>query len=165
MKPHVMLVCVLLGATVSCEQAPTTPAVNPATLMTENAERAKLGLRQVGTNWFLYSVEFGEEKWKITPDGYEAKKICRDTENRILWEADSYYSGKTFVVPNDPGIDSTGWEFISVVYDYRLRELTVSYVGKDPAVRGLFPPLSGDIVTNNVSVADTILKMWGMSRL
>jgi hypothetical protein len=131
--------------------------------MAENAQRATLGLRLVKTNWFLYNVEFGEENWKIDPAGYEAKKIHRNANGTIVWEEDYYYSGRTFLFPPDKGTD---WERVTVHYDYTKSLLTVSYVGLDPSVTRLFGD-SGPIaqMTNNMSVADEILKKWGFPRL
>ena len=132
--------------------------------MAENAERSKLGLRLVKTNWFLYSVEFSEENWKLTPNGYEAKKIHRDANNVVTWEEDYYYSGKKFLF--SPEKKNTTEEFITIHYDYTTSSLNISYVGLDPSITAMFGghgPI--ETISNNISVADEILKKWGISRL
>lgn len=57
------------------------------------------------------------------------------------------------------------WEFLAISYSYTNKVLDVEYVGDDPAVPALLSqiaPTSTD--KEKFSVADEILKRWGMSR-
>jgi hypothetical protein len=152
-----------LCASISCQKATTTTGVIPAITLTENSNRTVLGLRLVKTNWLLYDVEFGEEKWKITPDGYEAKKIYRDSDNKIQWEDDYYYTGRTF--RHDPD-GPQGSEMLTVHYDYIARSLDIRYVGEDSSISGLLTKITpASTISNKLSVADDILSKWGIPRL
>jgi hypothetical protein len=128
----------------------------------ENATRAKLGLRVIQPSWYLYSVEFDEENWKIVSTGYQAKKLHRDPSGKLLWEQDYYYSGRTFV-------DFKGgeeWEMLAVDYNYNTRSLAVDYVGQDPPVESLIDKLTpGSTIKEKFSVADQVLKKWSLTRL
>jgi len=167
MKIHRSTVLVLFAfllMIMSCQKSSTTISASAAITMAENKQRAIVGLRLVKTNWFLYSTQFNEESWKInSADEYEAKKIHRDPNGTVIWEEDYYYSGRTFLFPPDKGTD---WENVTVNYDYTKHLLTVSYVGVDPSITRLFGG-SGPIIqmTNNMSIADEILKKWGISKL
>jgi hypothetical protein len=156
-----LMFCVLC-ASMSCRKATPVTGTVPAITMAENSNRAALGLREVKTNWFIYNVEFGEEKWKITRDGYEAKKIYRDSDNKIQWEEDYYYTGRTFrEFPDSP----QGWEMLTVHYDYTTRELNVYYVGIDPAISALMTKITpASTMSNKLSVANDILSKWGIPR-
>jgi hypothetical protein len=156
-----LLACALLCAAVSCEFSSTPPAP-PAATFTENAERARLGLRVVQTNWFFCGEQLGEEDWKISKtDGNIAKRIYR-YDHKLSWEDDCYYSGKSL----PPGVSRTGAESVLVHYDYDAREFAVEYIGVDPSIISLFDKAGPTLVTtNDLSVADTILKKWGLSRL
>jgi hypothetical protein len=154
----VVITCLLT----SCERPAATSTSLSALTSSENVRRVSLGLRPVGTNWFFYNAEFGEENWKLTPNGYGAKKIHRDSENNIQWEEDYYYSGRTFKTLPD---NSTGWEMLTVHYDYTNSSLYLEYVGTDTAVEaiaasGTYAP----IMSNKLVIADQILKRWGQSR-
>jgi hypothetical protein len=55
---------------------------------------------------------------------------------------------------------------VLVHYDYDAREFAVEYIGVDPSIISLFDKAGPTLVTtNDLSVADTILKKWGLSRL
>ena len=160
----ILFAWVIFCVTTSCQKPTTSAPAIPAITLAENKQRALLGLRLVKTNWFLYGVQFGEEIWKITShDNYEAKKINRDANGVIQWEEDYYNSGKTFLFPPDKGTD---WESITVHYDYPTSILTVSYVGLDPSITALFGD-TGPIATktNDMSIADEILRKWSTPRL
>jgi hypothetical protein len=120
--------------------------------------------------------------WK---DGKHAcKKVCYDDYvdkhgistsheysydyDRILWEQDYYYTGRTY-----PSFDTdagTSWEKLAILYDYRTRRFTVHVTTDDQKVLALANMLGfhgGMGATNQetLEVADKILKKWGKSRL
>jgi len=154
---------------------PPTPASAPASTPAENTQRATLGLRQVKKGWYLYKIEFGEEVWAVSSsDLREAKRIKRDSNGALVWEADCYYSGAMFTT-----IDGTCSEMIQVVYhwvpgDSAVRigtkaaadELSIDYVGLNPAVSALLDTIKPTSTNaERLGVVDEILKMWGLSRL
>ena len=159
----VLLFTIGLFLQLSCARPLKTSVGIPSVTMSENTNRATLGLRQVGTNWCLYSSEFGEENWKIDPHGYEAKKIHRDSESKIQWEEDYYYSGKTFHRnPDSP----TTWEILTVHYDYTTKAVDIEYVGEDPTVSASFSRITPRSTNKEkFDVADEILGRWGSPRL
>jgi len=167
------LSCCLFG----CKKGatPPTPASAPASTPAENTQRATLGLRQVKKGWHLYKIEFGEEVWAISSsDLREAKRIKRDSNGALVWEADCYYSGAMFTT-----IDGTSWEMIQVVYHWvpgdsaarigtpaAANELSVDYTGQNPAVAALLDAIKPTSTNaEKLAVVDEILKMWGLSRL
>lgn len=147
---------------VACNSGSNNNASMGNNTIAENQERARLGLRLLGTNWCLYRAEFGEEDWKVaSSDGWIAKKIHRDSDGKLVWEEDYYYSGRTFVSPK--GQD---WEMLTVHYDYGSSAITASYIGPNPAITSLFDR-HGSGATNAQKVLDIeqILKTWGIPRL
>jgi hypothetical protein len=176
MDRHMLLVSVLtLSCCISgCKRSttPPSPASAPASTAAENKQRAALNLRQVKANWYLYGIEFGEEVWKIrSSDPSGAKQIKRDADGGLVWEGDYYYSGATFAT-----IDGTQWEMIQVVYNWvanesggikgAANELSVDYVGQNPAVSALLDTIKPTSTNaEKLSVVDQILKMWGIPRL
>lgn len=159
----IALLCVIvICLAASCKRITKASTGIPAITMKENGRRAALGLQVVGTNWFLYSSEFGEENWKIDPKGYLAKKIHRDSQNTIQWEEDHYYSGKSFRAnPDDP----TEWEMLTLHYEYATGILDLRYVGQDVSIITLVTKsAAAPTLSDKLKIADEILKKWGMSR-
>ena len=152
-----------LGFLFSCAKPSKMLTGIPSTTLNENTNRSIAGLRLVQTNWFLYRAEFGNEDWKISPAGYLAKRIHRDSENKIQWEEDYYYTGKTFRRnPDSP----TDWEMLTIHYDYITKALDIEYVGDDAAVLALLSRItSSSTDKDKFSVADEILHGWEMQRL
>lgn len=124
----------------------------------ENQERVRIGLRQLKPDWFLYSAEFDEENWKITPSDRIAKKLHRDKTSKLVWEEDYYYSGQKFVT--EKGQD---WELIAVHYDYNSGTLAIHYIGQDSAISEMLDKLdSTSAVNEKLLIADQILKKWAV---
>ena len=152
----------LLCIEVRCaEQTMPKPSL---TTMVENRNRENLGVRTIKAEWYLYRIQFGHEDWKLSShDRWLAKRVQRDSKEKLLWEEDYYHSGKTFKTANN----GTGWESITIHYDYRSQTLEVHYIGKNPALIKAFEMLKGkaSTQTEKLSVVDTTLKEWGLSRL
>jgi len=140
-------------------------AANQKRMEVENHKRVELGLRVIRPpDWYLYSVEFDEENWKKTSAGdYEAKKLHRDPDGRLVWEEDYYYSGRSYIEPNN-GVRV--WEMLTINYDYTSSSLAVEYGDDDPTIQSLIDKLSaGSTMKEKLSIADQILTKWGLSRL
>lgn len=156
---------VLLAATivlgVSCGDRQPATVVSGAKLATENEERAKLQLRQIHPDWYLYRREFGADDWKIASSDGLVKRVQRDTTGKLLWEEDYYYTGRTFSTS-----EGQQWETLTVHYDYGPRKLLVSYVGQDATTSSLVGRANSlATTTEKLSVVEEILRRWGIPRL
>jgi len=130
-------------------------------MISENQERSRLGLRLLKTNWIAYRVEDGEEDWKMTPsEDWLAKKTHRDSNGKLVWEEDYYYSRRTFTT--EKGVN---WEMLSVQYDYQKDAIAVFYVGRDSAVESLVDRIGIAVPSDKLKLVDDIVKRWGISRL
>lgn len=179
----------------------------PKKIAQTNELRRQHGVRQIKDDWVFCIRRAGEEVWK---DGKHAcKKICYDdhsTEHgssaspeysynydRMLWEQDHYYTGRTFPsFDTDAGPSS---ENLAVYYDYRTGRFTVHVTTDDQQVlalantrvsdggmgvtnQGTSRAIQAQLVRVNefyglgeatneqaLEFADKVLKMWGKSRL
>lgn len=141
-----------------------------------NEVRKKLGIRQIKKHWTFYGREFGAEKWK---DGNSSCKVVMYDKSyeTILWEQDSYYTGRQF--RSLDGETSSVAEFLTVSYDYRTKRFGFASVTDNMEIMDMEMALHettleavGEILgfmgrTNDetLKVADKILKMWGLERL
>lgn len=160
--------------------APSFSTDLPANTAATNAMRKELGLRLIDPEkWFFYGTrtfdDKREEVWKTSRDGYECKKVAYYRTGAILWEEDYYYTGKTFM----PGVDPDAGhahEMLVIHYEYGTRNMEVTYIGQDAAVRTLFGQTRpGDVASSKdvlplfdvnaqKALADKVLAMWGMTR-
>lgn len=144
--------------------------VPPADVKQTNEVRRTHGIREISPKWEFYDRENSEEKWhwpRQDGAGHLCKKVMRDAEDRITWEEDYYPSGASF-----PSTDGTGFESLTIHYDYGSKSFSIGYVGIDPMARsvlsGLRSTSAGYVANDNeatLKAADAILAMWALSRL
>jgi hypothetical protein len=165
-RTAIFLLLFLLGCNV--DNSGNFSTVMPTDVDETNEVRAKIGLREIQEDWTFYGKQFNADSWKKNGAIGECKKVQRGVRGKmILWEEDYYYSGATYT-----DIDGTGWEFLTIHYDYRTDQLCVAYVGintKSESLVSSLPPLlnghAGATKDQTFAVADAILKQWGTSRL
>ena len=136
----------------------------PSDVPQTNADRQRIGIRQIKPTWVLDRREFNAEDWKPNASpGPACKRVQRAKDsNRILWEEDYYYSGGTYT-----DADGTGWEHVAIHYDYPSGEFQLHYLGTNAALHALAEPFRTG-TTNSAAVtkaADAVLKSIGLPRL
>lgn len=144
----------------------TTP---PTDTKQTNQVREKIGIRRIKDNWTFYGRQFSTEKWSNN-----SKNLCKivmraQDGNEVLWEEDYYYSGATYVDPNNGG---TVWEFLTIHYDYCAERFYIGYTGINPAIMSLLKKLEntshglmGETNESTIFAADSVLEKWGLKRL
>jgi hypothetical protein len=200
---------VVVLPTCACRQERywSTDPPPPEKIAQTNELRRQHGVRQIKDDWVFYIRNFGEEVWKDGEGG--SKKVCYDDYSgkhgtsrsheysydydRILWEEDYYYTGRTF-----PSFDTdagTTYERLTVHYDYRTRRFTVFLMTDSQEVLAVansvgfhagmgatnqetsramqaqlmainkFYGMGGATNEKALELADNVLKIWGKSRL
>ncbi|MGB2808882.1 MAG: hypothetical protein WBC22_14150 [Sedimentisphaerales bacterium] len=145
-----------------------------------NKVRSELGIRQIKENWIFYGRRSGNEGWK-DENGNSCKDVMYDKNyEKILSEADYYYSGRLFPTPDPDTFLDTSLvdENLQIVYDYRIKRFGIVVATDNEDIQSMEDKLS-DTTPDNVAingfmgrtnkdtleVADKILKMWGLERL
>lgn len=159
---HIACVFFLCGLS-SCNRnsSATSKTASAANVAAESARRTQVPLRQIKASWKFYKAERNEEVWTSTAGGEEVKRLHRSDKGLLEWEEDYYYSGRTFST-----IDGVNWENMVLHFDYLTGQFKLYYVGQSPAVETLMSQLPGSSTNQQtLSIADQILKLWGLSRL
>lgn len=136
----------------------TLPIQDPSV---SNKLREEIGLRLINTNWHFAYREFGIENW-VASSGKSTKSIQYDNGGALNWEEDTYLSGAAFILPSG----KSGAERLSIIYYYKEKRAEVAYSG---AASNILAALNGYIFTGPkeqvFEKADSVLALWGMSRL
>ena len=111
----------------------------------------EIGLPLMGDNWILYKSTATEEHWVVREGSPSGKTILKDTLGNILKEEDHYYSGARFTSAHD-----YGWEFISALYDYRIKQISLSYSGTNEAAAAMAAPFKMTSNGGSTNVVDAI---------
>ena len=138
-----------------------------------NVVRREFGIREVKQDWEFYLHQFNTDTWKS--GDYECKTVTLHNEklDEILWEADIYHTGVTWT-----DYDGTGWEYMTIVYNYSDKTFYLNIVSQRPAVNVLIeglecvtwgkPGQAGHKAESNektLEIADKILSALGLTRL
>ena len=151
----------------SCAPHTDFSTIPPKDIEKTNRVRERIGIRVIQSTWAFYGSEFGADKWENGGVGF-CKCVQKNANNSIDWEEDYYYSGRSVT---DPEKGKT-WESLTVHYDYSVSRVFISYCGDNSRLQALTHTLRSDkagwIGTSDaetLKVADSILAMWGLSRL
>jgi hypothetical protein len=139
MKVKWLLLSLCGGALITAcnQQAPSSAqmAQNQASQTvgrTLNPQRKELGLRTIGDNWVLYRANGNQEDWVVRKGSPSGKTVFKDASGNVTTEEDHFYSGARYYYRHD-----YGWEFISVSYDYRTKQVAISYSGTNQVTEGI----------------------------
>ena len=173
----------------SCGRSPramATGVVRPAPeptaeqMLAENAERERIGLRQIDTAWSFHAPTNrafkGHEVWRVpTPDDPRfktniVKVVWRHPDGTIAGELDYYRSGRYFFLGAEgPDMEREGIhdEFMYTQYDYASQTLSLHYVGKDVEIYSRCKELNSQPreFAEVTTVTDELLAVWDQSRL
>jgi len=152
----------------------STAPPSPQKIATTNKVREQLGIRQIKNTWTFYGREFGAEKWKS--NNMPCKTLQHDKKyEAILWEQDSYYTGRRFRSLDE---DSGPWtEHLVVFYDYRTKRFGLVAVTDNEEIMDMEQALHettpqgeplgfmGRTNDQTLEVVDKILTMWKLERL
>jgi len=134
---------------------------NRTNILALNAERAKLGLREIGVHWVLYRSLDDQEDWKMSRTGFLAKSVFKDESGAIRSEEDYYYSGRQYT-----DFEGHGWERITVHFDFVTKEVTLSYTGTNLTVRGTLSSFKTGLgkpssdMAGAIKVVRSVVKGW-----
>ncbi|MHC4633207.1 MAG: hypothetical protein ACYS9C_18330 [Planctomycetota bacterium] len=148
-------------------------------IVATNKIRKERGVREIKDSWTFYIRRSGKEVWKD-----KTRWICKNVHydryyQEIRYEADYYYSGRTFLSPD--GVTTREKLLIGYFYgpDRFYTYIITDNKQIESMVGGLkewmkYPSPDGDYLTygrmgktneETLEVADKILKMWGLERL
>ena len=119
-----------------------------------NSLRRELGLREISDRWILYRSDNRQEDWKNSSAGAIAKTVLKDGNGNVTQEVDSYYSGAEFEGP-----DGHNWENIGVIYDYKTKEVAISYAGPNKAIEASLLKYKMTIHGGSINVSDAIAEV------
>lgn len=122
-----------------------------------NETRSRLGLRPVGEQWILYRSDSQQDEWKTQVTGGIAKLVVKDEAGNPIREVDRYVSGKEY--EDHEGHD---YESVTVTYDYRARQLVVSYQGTNDVIIKELSNFNLYIITDRKSISEALSVVAGI---
>lgn len=146
---HLVALCGVLLSLPSCKPSSSNTELAYRRGQAENPVREKLGLRPIQTSWICFLSIDGQDDWYIDPkkDTCAVKVVKHDVNGLLLWETDSYSSGR--VVTMD---DNKFEEEIKLHCDYPPAQLSLLYMGDDKEIMSWVE----DAGTNNLACAAVI---------
>jgi hypothetical protein len=114
-----------------------------------------MGMRIIEPSWICFRSIDGEDEWITDPKDDPAVKVVKhDASGSLLWETDSYSSGREATV-----IDHKIPEEIKLHCDYSSSKLTLIYLGDDENIKSWVK----DAGTNNLAclaVIERVKARW-----
>lgn len=112
--------------------------------LAENPTREKIGMRTIEPSWVCFRSIDGQDEWLVDAkkDTAAAKIVKHDSSGALVWETDSYLSGR--IVTRD---DNKFQEEIKLHCDYSSVQLRLLYLGDDREINSWIE----DAGTNNTA--------------
>ena len=119
--------------------------------LAENPVRLKIGMRPIEPARKCFRSINGKDEWLSNPNDTTAAKVVKHGNNgTLLWETDSYASGRKFTF-----IQGEHEEEIKLHCDYLAGQLSLIYLGDDKEIRAWVE----DAGTNNPACLAVIARI------
>lgn len=124
--------------------------------LAENPIRIKIGLREIQSAWICFRSISGVDEWLSQPNDTSAvKTVERSESGSLVSETDFYWSGRKTRV-DDQTLDET----LTLYYEYKSNEISLSYIGTDRSIKSWIENASSNY--NRLNVVKLMKAKWGI---